>query len=203
MRVKGGEGAKRTREGQELEESRMRAGIKHVMKGRKSACWSYDSHACPLCVCHSGTEKRTENSSPRRRSAVTGLAQRMWGGGKQKPSQSDEVYFQLFCLSITGGTKDLFCCFLVCFFLCFAVVVWFLGEWISVSHYALNGVHSTEAENISETRTPRLSEEACSVRGACSLKSKLQKNGLGGCSGETVLTEQNARVVSSSKLVCC
>lgn len=105
--------------------------------------------------------------------------------------------------SITGGTKDLFCCFLVGFFLCFAVVVWFLGEWISVSHYALNGVHSTEAENISETRTPRLSEEACSVRGACSLKSKLQKNGLGGCSGETVLTEQNARVVSSSKLVCC
>lgn len=37
MRVKGGEGAKRTREGQELEESRMRAGMEDATKGRKSA----------------------------------------------------------------------------------------------------------------------------------------------------------------------
>lgn len=156
-------------------------------------------------MCHSGTEKRTENSSPRRRSAVTGLAQRMWGGGKQKPSQSDEVYFQLFCLRDPALQAAQRICFVVFWFGFFCVLLLLcdsLGNG-SVSHYALNGVHSTEAENISETRTPRLSEEACSVRGACSLKSKLQKNGLGGCSGETVLTEQNARVVSSSKLVCC
>lgn len=123
MRVKGGEGAKRTREGQELEESRMRAGIKHVTKGRKSACWSYDSHACPLCVCHSGTEKRTENSSPRRRSAVTGLAQRMWGGGKQKPSQSDEVYFQLFCLRDPALQAAQRICFVVFWFVFLCVLL--------------------------------------------------------------------------------
>lgn len=135
MRVKGGEGAKRTREGQELEESRMRAGIKHVTKGRKSACWSYDSHACPLCVCHTGTEKRTENSSPRRRSAVTGLAQRMWGGGKQKPSQSDEVYFQLFCLrdpALQAAQRICFVVFWFVFFVfcCCCVIPWGMDQCI-------------------------------------------------------------------------
>lgn len=76
-------------------------------------------------MCHSGTEKRTENSSPRRRSAVTGLAQRMWGGGKQKPSQSDEVYFQLFCLRDPAlqAQRICFVVFWFVFFLCFAVVV--------------------------------------------------------------------------------